>query len=83
MPKSSSFLKTSPTLVVLYTPTSLLADAWKIAEPLDGPTMTKYKDLAKEHDVWLSLGGFQEKGEEEKKMCSNSDIIIARYTCGG
>jgi hypothetical protein len=46
------------------------ADAWKIAEPLHGPTLTKYTELAKEFDVWLSLGGFQEKAEEAKKMHS-------------
>lgn len=32
-----------------------------LAEPLDGPTMTAYRALAKEHRVWLSLGGFHER----------------------
>ena len=32
-----------------------------LAEPLDGPRMTKYRQLAKDNDIWLSLGGFHEK----------------------
>ena len=36
-------------------------EAQAAAEPLDGPTMQRYRQLAKEHKVWLSLGGFQEK----------------------
>lgn len=30
-----------------------------VAEPLKGPIMQKYKQLAKDHKMWLSLGGFQ------------------------
>eukprot|EP00405_Crypthecodinium_cohnii_P018335 CAMPEP_0206450038 /NCGR_PEP_ID=MMETSP0324_2-20121206/18468_1 /ASSEMBLY_ACC=CAM_ASM_000836 /TAXON_ID=2866 /ORGANISM="Crypthecodinium cohnii, Strain Seligo" /LENGTH=312 /DNA_ID=CAMNT_0053919573 /DNA_START=222 /DNA_END=1160 /DNA_ORIENTATION=- len=30
------------------------------AEPLTGPTMSRYCELAKKHEIWLSLGGFQE-----------------------
>ena len=58
------------------------ADAWKMAEPLDGPTMAKYTALAKEFDVWLSLGGFQEKAEEAKKMHSTAELSEARHTRG-
>lgn len=32
----------------------------KLAEPLDGPLVDEYKNLAKEHGVWLSIGGFHE-----------------------
>eukprot|EP00117_Sycon_ciliatum_P020515 scpid25794/ scgid3879/ Nitrilase homolog 1 len=32
-----------------------------MAEPLDGPLMSRYKALAKELGVWLSLGGFHEQ----------------------
>ncbi|CAM9992987.1 unnamed protein product [Scytosiphon promiscuus] len=35
-------------------------DTVKAAEPLNGPSMTRYCDLAKDHGLWLSLGGFQE-----------------------
>eukprot|EP00904_Undaria_pinnatifida_P003379 jgi/Undpi1/13041/HiC_scaffold_8.g02704.m1 len=31
------------------------------AEPLTGPSMTRYRNLAKESGLWLSLGGFQEE----------------------
>lgn len=31
----------------------------EVAEPLGGPIMQKYKTLAKEQEMWLSLGGFQ------------------------
>ena len=29
------------------------------AQPLDGPLMQGYQALAKRHNLWLSLGGFQ------------------------
>ena len=35
-------------------------DALAIAEPLGGPLMARYAQLAREHNLWLSLGGFQE-----------------------
>ena len=31
-------------------------DALKVMEPLDGPLMARYRQLAKEHNIWLSLG---------------------------
>lgn len=31
------------------------------AEPLDGPTVSKYRDLARKLNVWLSLGGLHQK----------------------
>ena len=35
--------------------------AFEQAEPLDGPMITKYRQLAKDLNIWLSLGGFHEK----------------------
>ena len=35
--------------------------ASRLAEPLEGPRMTRYRHLAKDNDIWLSLGGFHEK----------------------
>ena len=32
--------------------------------------MGKYSALAKELNIWMSLGGFQEKSPEEKKVYS-------------
>lgn len=34
-------------------------DSLAIAEPLNGPTIDRYCDLARTHNIWLSLGGFQ------------------------
>ncbi|XP_051631918.1 deaminated glutathione amidase isoform X24 [Manacus candei] len=35
-----------------------------LAEPLDGHTVGRYRQLARECDVWLSLGGFHERGSD-------------------
>ena len=35
--------------------------ALKMAESVNGATITKYRELAKEQNIWLSLGGFHEK----------------------
>ncbi|XP_011185704.2 nitrilase and fragile histidine triad fusion protein NitFhit [Zeugodacus cucurbitae] len=32
----------------------------ELAEPLEGATMTQYKELAKTHQMWVSLGGIHE-----------------------
>ncbi|KAB1218013.1 Nitrilase-like protein 2 [Morella rubra] len=50
-------------------------DSVKIAEPLDGPTMQKYRSLARESSIWLSLGGFQEKGSDDEHLC-NTHVVI-------
>uniref|UniRef100_A0A0D9XZL3 CN hydrolase domain-containing protein n=1 Tax=Leersia perrieri TaxID=77586 RepID=A0A0D9XZL3_9ORYZ len=47
----------------------------KIAEPLDGPIMQRYCSLAKESSMWLSLGGFQEKGLDDSHQY-NTHVII-------
>ena len=36
------------------------AQTKELAEPLDGPTVSKYQQLAKELDLEVSLGGFHE-----------------------
>ena len=43
-------------------------EAQRAAEPLTGPVMQRYLDLAKQHEVWLSLGGFQERVEGEVRQ---------------
>ncbi|KAL2526135.1 Nitrilase-like protein 2 [Abeliophyllum distichum] len=50
-------------------------DSLKIAESLDGPVMTKYCSLARESNIWLSLGGFQEKGPDDAHLC-NTHVLI-------
>lgn len=50
-------------------------DSLTIAEPLDGPIMKKYCSLARESNIWLSLGGFQEKGSDDSHLC-NTHVLI-------
>ncbi|KAF7811436.1 nitrilase-like protein 2 [Senna tora] len=47
----------------------------KIAEPLDGPIMQRYCSLARESSIWLSLGGFQERGSDDEHLC-NTHVIV-------
>uniref|UniRef100_A0A2C9VLU0 CN hydrolase domain-containing protein n=1 Tax=Manihot esculenta TaxID=3983 RepID=A0A2C9VLU0_MANES len=50
-------------------------DSVKVAEPLDGPIMQQYCSLARESGIWLSLGGFQEKGCDDEHL-RNTHVII-------
>lgn len=50
-------------------------DSLKIAEALDGPIMSRYCALARESNIWLSLGGFQEKGADEAHL-RNTHVLI-------
>ncbi|KAK8496753.1 hypothetical protein V6N11_055479 [Hibiscus sabdariffa] len=50
-------------------------DSLLIAEPLDGPIMQRYCSLARECGIWLSLGGFQEKGPDVARL-RNTHVII-------
>jgi predicted amidohydrolase len=40
-------------------------ESLKIAEPLTGPIIKRYQNLAREAGLWLALGGFQEKGPDD------------------
>jgi len=50
------------------------------AETLDGPSITRYRELAKENAIWLSLGGFHERAQTaEDGSCSkvyNTHLLI-------
>lgn len=49
----------------------------QLAESLDGILLSEYKKLAQEKSLWLSLGGFHEKGSgENSNRVYNSHIII-------
>ncbi|KAK2979318.1 hypothetical protein RJ640_013282, partial [Escallonia rubra] len=50
-------------------------DSLKIAESLDGPIMIGYRSLARESNIWLSLGGFQERGSDHAHLC-NTHVLI-------
>ncbi|XP_014218972.1 deaminated glutathione amidase [Copidosoma floridanum] len=51
------------------------ADAVAMAEPLDGETVKRYRELAQREDMWLSLGGVHEAVADKNKT-QNSHIII-------
>jgi deaminated glutathione amidase len=46
-----------------------------VAEPLDGPLMARYRRLARENKLWLSLGGFHESRGDDRRT-SNTHVII-------
>uniref|UniRef100_A0A2P2K6E2 Nitrilase-like protein 2 isoform X1 n=1 Tax=Rhizophora mucronata TaxID=61149 RepID=A0A2P2K6E2_RHIMU len=50
-------------------------DSVKVAEPLDGPIMQQYCFLARESGIWLSLGGFQERGSDDEHL-RNTHVIV-------
>lgn len=51
-------------------------EAMSVAEPLDGPLMSRYRDLARSHDIWLSLGGFHEKIEGDDTHLYNAHVVV-------
>ncbi|GLJ24888.1 hypothetical protein SUGI_0476070 [Cryptomeria japonica] len=50
-------------------------ESLSIADALDGPIMQRYCSLAKESGIWLSLGGFQEKGHDDKHLF-NTHVLL-------
>jgi len=56
-----------------------------VAEPLSGPLMSRYRALARDTQLWLSLGGFQEKGPDDDHLynchvvISSAGDIVASY----
>jgi len=51
--------------------------AQQVAEPLDGPLMQRYQQLAKQNQIWLSLGGFQERcAEPSESRIFNTHVVI-------
>jgi len=55
-------------------------EAQVAAEELSGPTVARYRSLAKDHGVWLSLGGFQERAPQvqgtEDDRIYNTHIVV-------
>lgn len=57
---------------------------FELAEPLDGPLVNQYKDLAKTRNVWLSLGGIHEQASEDRLwnthlVINNDGDIVSAY----
>ncbi|XP_062373095.1 deaminated glutathione amidase isoform X2 [Sardina pilchardus] len=57
---------------------SNLKQTLQLSETLSGETITRYSELARKLGVWLSLGGFHERGEnwETSKRIYNSHVIL-------
>ena len=47
-----------------------------MAEPLDGDTISAYREIARENGIALSLGGFHRRSEVEGGKMRNSHVII-------
>lgn len=47
-----------------------------LAEPLNGPLMQRYRALAAEHKVWLSLGGLHELAADSGGRMHNTHALI-------
>ena len=47
----------------------------KVLEPLNGSAIAQYRELAQQHRLWLSLGGFQERAKEAGKG-HNTHVVI-------
>ncbi|KAK9842525.1 hypothetical protein WJX81_004325 [Elliptochloris bilobata] len=48
------------------------------AQPLEGPLMARYRGLARETGLWLSLGGFQETGPDAAHTHNTHVVLDAR-----
>lgn len=63
MPECCDFVATNP------------AETLQLSESLDGYTIAFYKSLAKDHNIWLSVGGFHEILNKHDKI-QNSHVLI-------
>ncbi|EFJ42479.1 hypothetical protein VOLCADRAFT_66991 [Volvox carteri f. nagariensis] len=45
------------------------------AQPLTGPLMTAYRELARSLGLWMSLGGFQEEGPDPRHIY-NTHVVV-------
>jgi predicted amidohydrolase len=46
------------------------------AEPLEGPTVTRFADLARGLGIWLLLGSYNEKSDEPSR-CYNTSVLFS------
>jgi predicted amidohydrolase len=46
------------------------------AETLDGPTCTRFADLARRHGLWLLLGSYNEKSDDPRR-CFNTSVLFS------
>lgn len=53
------------------------AEKVRRAEPLDGPTVGRFRELAARLGVHLLLGSFNERAEGDAARCHNTSVLIA------
>ena len=68
LPENFDFIATSP------------EESVALAQPLDGPLFSAYQSLARQHGVWLSLGGFHEKVYGAISDPSSSSSVLPHYS---
>ncbi|CAF1193798.1 unnamed protein product, partial [Rotaria sordida] len=52
-----------------------ISETLEKAEPIDGPIINGYRQLAKQHQLWISLGGFHQRSGDGTRVL-NSHLII-------
>ncbi|XP_076686326.1 ntrilase and fragile histidine triad fusion protein NitFhit [Andrena cerasifolii] len=51
-------------------------DTIAMAQPLNGPIVASYKEIARANTIWLSLGGLHEAVPDNKQCIHNTHILI-------
>eukprot|EP00057_Strongylocentrotus_purpuratus_P033107 XP_790158.2 PREDICTED: nitrilase homolog 1 [Strongylocentrotus purpuratus] len=64
LPEACDYIQRSP------------AESVEYAEDINGPTISAFKQLARDHKVWLSIGGFHEKDPENDLKMLNTHVIL-------
>lgn len=54
-------------------------DGFATAEPATGPLIARYRDLAKNYNTWLSLGGFKTPTHPPSNKLFNAHFIIDKF----
>eukprot|EP00048_Salpingoeca_helianthica_P005638 m.89832 g.89832 ORF g.89832 m.89832 type:complete len:291 (-) comp13674_c4_seq1:28-900(-) len=60
-------------------PRTRAAEAAALVEPITGPAIQKYSQLAATHNIWLSLGGFHEKAPDATKIMRNTHLLVNNH----
>lgn len=50
-----------------------------VAEPASGHLLGRYRQLAKDHNVWLSLGGFKTPTKPPSNKLNNAHFIVDKF----
>ncbi|EKX50250.1 hypothetical protein GUITHDRAFT_67076 [Guillardia theta CCMP2712] len=72
--QGASFLSLPECFEFMGTPGT--GDALKMAEPLTGEIVSRYRKLARDEGLWLSLGGFHERKTKDDPKIYNTHIVV-------